>query len=121
VSGATLLLVDDNTAFRAQARLLLEAAGFIVVGEAADGEEALAAVTRLQPDVVLLDVVLPDLDGFTVCERLARSESSPTVVLTSSRPESSYRRRLHRSTARGFIAKSQLTGPGLAALIGSSR
>ena len=67
---------------------------------------------------MLLDVVLPDLDGFAVCERLAGSDPAPTVVLTSSRSESSYRRRLRQSAARGFIPKSQLTGPALAALVG---
>jgi len=118
--NATLLLVDDHAAFRAQARVLLESAGFVVVGEAANGEEALEAVFRLQPDVVLLDVVLPDLDGFAVCERLARAKPGPTVVLTSSRNQSSYRRRLRHSAARGFIPKSQLTGPALAALVGCS-
>ena len=118
VTGATLLLVDDHAAFRAQARVLLESAGFVVVGEAANGEEAVEAVTRLRPDIVLLDVVLPDLDGFAVCERLAGSDPAPTVVLTSSRNESSYRRRLRQSSARGFIPKSRLTGPALAALVG---
>jgi DNA-binding NarL/FixJ family response regulator len=117
MSGATLLLVDDHAAFRAHARVLLEAAGFIVVGEAATGEEALTAVSRLRPDIVLLDVVLPDLDGFAVCERLTGSEPGTTVVLTSSRTESSYRRRLRHSPARGFIPKSQLTGQVLAALV----
>ena len=98
--------------------MLLEAAGFIVVGEAANGAEAVDAVSRLRPDIVLLDVVLPDLDGFAVCERLASSDPAPAVVLTSSRNESSYRRRLRQSAARGFIPKSQLTGPTLAALVG---
>jgi DNA-binding NarL/FixJ family response regulator len=120
VNGATLLLVDDHAAFRAHARVLLEAAGFVVVGEAANGEEALEAVSQLRPDIVLLDVVLPDLDGFAVCERLAGSEPGPTVVLTSSRIESSYRHRLRQSAACGFLPKSQLTGAALAALVGSS-
>jgi DNA-binding NarL/FixJ family response regulator len=118
MTGATLLLVDDHAAFRAHARVLLEAAGFVVVGEAANGEEAVAAVTRLTPEIVLLDVVLPDLDGFAVCDRLAESDQFPAVVLTSSRDASAYRRRLRRSPARGFIPKRELTGPALAALVG---
>ena len=66
----TLLIVDDHAGFRELARALLEAEGFDVVGEAADGESALVASRVLNPDVVLLDVALPDLDGFTVCQRL---------------------------------------------------
>jgi DNA-binding NarL/FixJ family response regulator len=118
VNGRTLLLVDDHASFRAHARVLLEAAGFDVVGEAATGEEAVAAVIRLNPSVVLLDVVLPDADGFAVCERLAQSDEFPTVVMTSSRSASAYRRRLQHSAARGFIAKSELTGDALAAMVG---
>jgi DNA-binding NarL/FixJ family response regulator len=118
VRGATLLLVDDHATFRARARALLEAVGFVVVGEAANGEEALREVSRLHPEVVLLDVVLPDLDGFAVCERLAEEESSVIVVLTSSRDASAYRARIRDSAARGFIAKRDLTAATLAALLG---
>ena len=118
MSGRTLLLVDDHASFRAHARVLLEAAGFDVVGEAATGEEAVAAVIRLNPSVVLLDVVLPDADGFAVCERLAESGEFPTVVMTSSRSASAYRRRLRQSAARGFIPKSELTGDALTAMVG---
>ena len=118
MNGTTLLIVDDHPSFRSRARALLEAAGFVVVGEAASGEEALEAVRRLQPQVVLLDVVLPGLDGFTVCQRLAEDDPFPAVVLTSSRDASAYRRRLRDSAARGFISKPDLTGPALTALVG---
>ncbi len=117
MTRVTLLLVDDHAAFRASARTLLEAAGFVVVGEAASGAEALAEVARLTPDVVLLDVMLPDFDGFAVCDRFAAADRQPTVVLTSSRDASAYRRRLRQSPARGFIPKSQLTGAALAAMV----
>jgi DNA-binding NarL/FixJ family response regulator len=113
----TVLIVDDHESFRRTARALLEAGGFTVVGEAADGDSALAEVERLRPQLVLLDIQLPDFDGFQVAERLGASGDPPAVVLTSSRAESSYRRRLLHSPARGFIAKSELSGEALAALV----
>ena len=118
MTGATLLLVDDHPTFRARARALLEAVGFDVVGEAASGEEALREAERLHPQVVLVDVVLPDFDGFVVCECLAAYEPPPTVVLTSSRDAAAYRQRIRHSSARGFIAKRDLTGATLAAVLG---
>lgn len=87
------------------------------MGEAVDGESAIRETRRLKPDVVLLDVVLPDLDGFTVCARLAEGRDPPVVVLMSSRDASGFRRRLDESEARGFIPKSELEGAKLAALV----
>jgi DNA-binding NarL/FixJ family response regulator len=113
----TLLIVDDHAEFRRTARVLLEADGFEVVGEAADGASALDEVERLRPAVVLLDVQLPDLDGFEVAARLALVRDPPRVVLTSSRSVSSFRRRLAQTTALGFIGKSELSGEALAALV----
>jgi DNA-binding NarL/FixJ family response regulator len=110
------LIVDDHARFRQMARALLEAAGFSVVGEAADGETALTEAARLRPGLVLLDIQLPDLDGFDVANRLANGADAPAVVLTSSRAASSYRQRLADSSALGFIAKSELSGQALAAL-----
>ena len=112
----TVLIVDDHAEFRRLARRLLEADGFEVVGEAADGESALTAVARLRPGLVLLDIQLPDLDGFEVAARLADGADPPAIVLTSSRTISSYRRRLAESDVRGFIAKGELSGEALAAL-----
>src|SRR6478752_6415783 len=86
----TVLIVDDHPSFRATARALLEADGFSVVGEAADGQEALARATELGPDIVLLDVQLPDLDGFEVATRLGANGNAPAVVLVSSRDASDY-------------------------------
>jgi DNA-binding NarL/FixJ family response regulator len=113
----TVLIVDDHAPFRAEARALLEAEGFAVVGEAADGASAIESVRRIRPDVVLLDVQLPGIDGFAVAERLAAGPESPAVVLISSRAPASYRRRLKESPARGFIAKSELSGECLASLL----
>jgi DNA-binding NarL/FixJ family response regulator len=112
----SVLIVDDHAEFRRLARELLEAEGFEVVGEATDGKSALTEVVRLRPALVLLDIQLPDVDGFEVAARLADGAHPPAVVLTSSRTASSYRRRLAESDVRGFIAKSELSGEALAAL-----
>jgi DNA-binding response OmpR family regulator len=117
VAPPTVLIVDDHADFRTFARSVLEAAGFEVVGVAEDGASALAAARAAKPGLVLLDVQLPDVDGFGVCEQLALEEAPPVVVLTSSRSESMYRRRLASSSARGFIAKAELSGPALAAFV----
>ncbi len=114
----TLLIVDDHAGFRESIRGLFEAEGFNVVGEAEDGESALAAARRLNPEVVLLDVALPDVDGLTVGERLTDSDDGPVIVMTSSRDIASHRWALGRSRARGFIAKSDLSGRALAELVG---
>ena len=112
--ATTVLIVDDHADFRVFARALLEAGGFDVVGEAGDGASALTAARALKPALVLLDVQLPDIDGFAVCEQLSGDDDAPVIVLTSSRDASSYRRRLGESSARGFIAKAELSGRGLA-------
>jgi CheY-like chemotaxis protein len=117
VAPPTVLIVDDHADFRTFARSLLEAAGFEVIGVAEDGASALAAARAAKPGLVLLDVQLPDVDGFGVCEQLALEEAPPVVVLTSSRSESMYRGRLAGSSARGFIAKAELSGPALAAFV----
>jgi len=116
----TLLIVDDHAAFRSLARRLLAAGGFEVVGEAADGHAALDAARELRPDVVLLDVQLPDLDGFEVAVRLGAAEAAPAVVLTSSRDRSDYGARVERCGARGFIPKVELSGAALRALTGAT-
>ena len=114
----TVLIVDDHEAFRDSAAALLEQEGFDVVGQAADGPQAVAAVERLHPEVVLLDIQLPDLDGFAVAERLAALPEAPRVVLISSRDASAYGHRLGDAPARGFITKRELSGRVLAALVG---
>ncbi|WP_406047302.1 response regulator [Kribbella sp. NBC_00889] len=115
----TLLIVDDHAGFRSFARALLEAEGYHVIGEAEDGTSAVAAARALAPDLVLLDVALPDIDGFLVCEQIMQDgQPPPAVVLTSSRDISSYRERLGKSKARGFIAKNDLSGTALDALAG---
>jgi len=113
----TVLIVDDHAGFRAFARALLEAEDFDVVGEAEDAASALAAAGRLRPQVVVLDIQLPDRDGFEVAEQLAQAADSPAVVLVSTRDISTYRRRLAASPVRGFIPKNELSGHALLALV----
>ena len=114
----TVLIVDDHEAFRQSASALLEAEGFHVIGQAADGPDAVAQAERLRPEVVLLDIQLPGVDGFTVAERLAALPHTPRVVLISSREASAYGHRVSDAPARGFIAKRELSGEALAALVG---
>jgi DNA-binding NarL/FixJ family response regulator len=111
-----VLIVDDHQPFRAVARELLESAGYIVSGEAADAAEALAAVSADAPDAVLLDVQLPDRDGFTVASALTAADG-PAVVLISSREADDYGLRVTACGARGFIPKSKLSAATFAALL----
>jgi DNA-binding NarL/FixJ family response regulator len=113
----TVLIVDDHEAFREAAESLLTAEGFNVVGGAADGRDALTAVEHLRPDVVLLDIQLPDVDGFAVAEQIAARPNAPAVVLISSRDAATYGVRLDVAPARGFLAKRDLSGAALARLL----
>ena len=113
----TVLIVDDHPSFRATARALLEAEGFSVVGEAADGAEALAKTEELHPDLVLLDIQLPDLDGFEITRRLQANGASPAIVLVSSRDAADYGDLITTCGARGFVPKGELTGAALRALL----
>ena len=114
-----VLVVDDSVGFRRLARRVLGGEGFEVVGEAADGLAGLAAVDRLRPDVLLLDVSLPDIDGFTVLARLRQRGDRTPVVLTSTRAADDYGALLDGCGAHGFVPKSELSGARLQALLGS--
>lgn len=113
----TVLIVDDHAAFRVQARALLVAEGFSVIGEAVDGSSGLEAARTLRPDLVLLDIGLPDVEGFEVARKLAVTGPPPLVVLTSSREASEYGPRLTSSRVLGFIPKDELSGATIRALV----
>jgi DNA-binding NarL/FixJ family response regulator len=113
----TVLVVDDHPSFRATARELLHAEGFDVIGEAEDGAGALAAIAELRPEVVLLDVQLPDMDGFEVTARVMRDGQPPKIVLTSSRDASDFGPLVESSGACGFVPKDALSGAAVAALL----
>ena len=113
----TVLIVDDHPSFRTSARRMLETDGYEVVGEAADGASAIDAVRELRPDVVLLDIRLPDLDGFQVAEQLAANGVAPAVVLTSSRDRLDFGSEIDAGPAHGFIPKSELSAEAITLLI----
>jgi two-component system nitrate/nitrite response regulator NarL len=113
----TVVVVDDHAGFRAMAGALLTTSGFRVVGEAATGAEALATVAALAPDVVLLDVQLPDIDGFAVLRSLRGAGLETRVVLCSVRTAADYGARLDGCGASGFLTKSALTAEALRSLL----
>jgi len=113
----TLVIVDDHARFREAAGERLAAAGWRIVGEAATGAAAIDLVARLAPDVVLLDVVLPDMDGFAVADRLAAAGSASAVVLTSGHDRRDFSARLRSAPVRGFLPKEMISGPALATLL----
>ena len=115
--AATVLIVDDHAGFRLSARRILEADGYDVIGEAADGREAIEAVRALRPKIVLLDVNLPDMDGFEVARSISASSSPPAIVLTSSHDREDLGDSLPASSAAGFVPKDELSGAAVAALV----
>jgi two-component system nitrate/nitrite response regulator NarL len=114
----TLVIVDDHALFRSIAREKLEADGINVLGEAGDGRSGLEVIAALRPTIVLVDIHLPDIDGFAVARRVADLVDPPVVVLTSSQPVGNLRRRSLGSAAAGFIAKENLSGTALRILLG---
>jgi DNA-binding NarL/FixJ family response regulator len=113
----SVLIVDDHPSFRASARRLLEGEGYVVVGEAEDGAEALRAAHELTPDVILLDVRLPDLDGFAISRRITGRPGSPAVILISSREVDEWGGAVSDSGALGFISKARLSAETMEELL----
>jgi DNA-binding NarL/FixJ family response regulator len=113
----TFLVVDDHPSFRKTARVVLRCAGYEVVGEAVDGASAIESVKTLRPDVVLLDVILPDIDGFEVAAALARNGDPPEIVLTSSHDRSDFGPLIEESGVLGFISKAELSPTTLTRLL----
>jgi DNA-binding NarL/FixJ family response regulator len=114
---STILIVDDDPRFRAQARDVLAADGFSVIGEAVDGASGISAAQTLRPDFVLLDVGLPDIEGFEVARVLALDGPPPLIVLTSSRDARAYGRRLSGGHFLGFVPKERISGAAIRALV----
>ena len=114
----SVLIVDDHPSFRSSAGALLESEGFRVLGVAEDGAAAMRLARELAPDLVLLDVQLPDSDGFELAGRLTRNGGAPAVILVSSRDRDDLGRQLARSGARGFIPKSELSAARIRELLG---
>src|SRR3954471_5315080 len=113
---STILIIDDDPRFRMQAVDLLEADGFVVIGQAVDGTSGLEAVRSLRPDFVLVDIGLPDVEGFEVARNLAMDGPPPLIVLPSSRDARAYGRRLTNGNALGFIPKERVSGAAIRAL-----
>jgi DNA-binding NarL/FixJ family response regulator len=113
----TVLVVDDHSSFRASARRVLETEGYRVVGEAADGESAVTRVRELRPQLVLVDVYLPDINGFEVAALLAALDAAPIVVLISSHDRAELEPFVPGSGARGFLPKDQLSREALEELV----
>ncbi len=119
--SGTVVVIDDHAGFRQVVRETLAAAGWQVVGEAATGATAVDLVARLAPDLVLLDVVLPDMDGFAVAERLAAAGCASAVVLVSGHDRCDFDGRVRAAPVRGFLAKEMISGRSLAALLAGDR
>ena len=119
--STTALVVDDHAGFRTSARFLLEAEGFEVVGEAADGASAVASAAALRPELVLLDVQLPDAHGYDVAREILAGGVATRIVLVSSRDESDYGDHIRSSGAIGFLNKADLSGDRIRALLEGRR
>jgi DNA-binding NarL/FixJ family response regulator len=115
--GETVLVVDDHGGFRASVRELLEAEGFHVIGEAVDAASGVDAVLRLRPDIVLLDIQLPDFDGILASQQIAAMNGGTAIVLTSSCDMSDIAGALAESPALGFIPKPELSGQAIRELL----
>jgi DNA-binding NarL/FixJ family response regulator len=109
----TVVIVDDNDRFRGRMRMLLDCQGYEVIGEAGDGASGERLVREMRPDVTLLDVQLPDTDGFALAERLRAEGNDTSVVMISTRDASDYGGAVAACGALGFIAKSELGGEAL--------
>ncbi len=112
----SILIVDDNAGFRASARRVLEQDGYRVLAEAADGGTGVEATADLRPEIAIVDIQLPDIDGFEVARRISQADSPPAIVLVSSRDGADFGSLVEESPARGFIAKAELSSKALAAL-----
>jgi DNA-binding NarL/FixJ family response regulator len=114
----SVLVVDDHAAFRRSVLALLATGGFEVVGEAADGEEAVRMAAATAPQLVLLDIQLPDRDGFAIAEELIRLPVPPVIVLISSHEETVYAAGIAAAPVRAFVPKDRLDCATLLGFLG---
>jgi len=115
--GASVLIIDDHPGFRAQARRMLESEGYRVVGEAGDAASALEVAHAVEPELALVDVYLPDGNGFEVASRLRSLDHPPAVVLTSSHDGAELAQCVAASGARGFVPKTELSREAIEVLL----
>ena len=113
----TVLIVDDHDGFRRSMRRMLEREGYSVVGEAVDGQTAISEALRLRPDIALVDIRLPDIDGFAVAKALRAAASAGSILLISTRQRIDHGERLASSDADGFIEKSELSARSIGAIV----
>jgi DNA-binding NarL/FixJ family response regulator len=116
----SVLLIDDDPAFRRLARRTLAGTPMSVVGEAGTAAAGASAVRELKPDVVLMDVGLPDGDGIALARELSALPWRPRIVLTSVDPDAASPEEVERSGASGFVPKHELPGRGLQLLLDGS-
>jgi DNA-binding NarL/FixJ family response regulator len=114
--ATTIVIVDDDPRFRGIARRLLESEGFEVIGEASNGRGALEVTRELEPEILLLDVQLPDIDGIEVATTLSAEGHRPAIVLTSTRDESDFGPQVEQSGARGFVPKGEISAERITSL-----
>jgi DNA-binding NarL/FixJ family response regulator len=115
--SGSILIVDDHAAFRFAMRAVLDREGFEVVGEASDGETGIREARRLRPDIALIDIQLPDIDGFAVAARLAEGGHAPVMILISTREASAYGGRVAAASVAGFLAKRSISGAAIRAVV----
>ena len=118
---ARVLIIDDNIDFRAALRQLLERNGFAVIAEAGDAATGVREATTQRPDLVIVDVQLPDGDGFQVAELLSGLELALGVILTSSLDGADFGALVTTSSALGFIPKAELSASAIEALLAATR
>jgi DNA-binding NarL/FixJ family response regulator len=115
---ATVLIVDDHAGFRTHARQFLESVGYRVVGEAEGSTAGLEAARTLKPELALVDVYMPDGDGFELASRIASLPDAPAVILISSHDASELSDCIAQSPARGFVSKAELSRSAIEQLMG---
>jgi DNA-binding NarL/FixJ family response regulator len=116
-----VLVVDDQEPFRVAARTVVEMTpGFEMVGEAASGEEAVRAARALGPDLVLMDVVLPGIDGLAATRLITHDDADVCVLLLSTYDMAAFRSQVEASGAAGFLQKGAFGPDVLLELLGSA-